>query len=52
MRSTRTALIRIPAEDYNDIRSISQEMKLSMASAYKVWKHKKLNLNLGWKNYK
>ena len=50
MRSTRTALIRIPTEDFIDIQSIAKQMNLLMASAYKVWKNKKLNLNMGWKN--
>lgn len=46
----RTALIRIPREDFIDIQNIARQLNLSMASAYKVWKNKKLNLNLGWKN--
>lgn len=48
----KTAIIRIPKKDYDEIQKIANNLKINVASAYQLWKRKnKIGHEFEWKAF-
>lgn len=45
----KSVLIRVPKEDFEEIKGISNELKITIPAAFNVWKNRGL-LKLKWRN--
>jgi len=46
--SKKSQLIRIPNQDYFEIKNIAQELQITIPAAFNVWKNKSM-LKIKWK---